>query len=116
MAINAHRFGDKLVECKHVHTNGTDLSTKQDLIPAVAGKSIVVCDLIVRAVAIDISFFDGDSTEFYKFITSASVGPDTDSAAGGFRAPIMLTEGNALRVQAGSDDTTNSITITYYYA
>ena len=116
MAINAHRFGDKLVECKHVHTNGTDLSTKQELIPAVTGKSIVLCDIIIRGIAIDITLYDGTGDAFYKFITPAGTSPDVDSASGTLRAPIMLTQGNSLKIQAGNSDVNNSITITYYYA
>jgi len=114
-ASNVQKFGDRLVDCKHAHTNGTDLSSKQDLIPAVTGKSIVVCDLIVRGIGIDISFFDGTGDAFYKFITSAGTATDPDSSSGSLRAPIMLTEGNSLKVQAGNSDVNNSITITYYY-
>jgi len=112
---NVHKFGNKFVDCKHIHSNGTDLSTKADLIPAVAGKSIVLCDIIIRGIAIDITLYDGTGDAFYKFITPAGTSPDVDSASGTLRAPIMLTEGNSLKVQAGNSSTDNSITITYYY-
>ena len=114
-ASNVQKFGNRLVDCKHVHTNSTDLSSKQDLIPASTGKSIVLCDIIIRGIAIDITLFDGTGDAFYKFITPAGTSPDVDSASGTLRAPIMLTEGNSLKVQAGNTDVNNSITLTYYY-
>tara|TARA_Y100001963_G_C6690558_1_gene404422 strand:+ start:670 stop:993 length:324 start_codon:yes stop_codon:yes gene_type:complete len=91
----------------------TDCNTStQTLIPAIDGKTVVVCDIFVsakkNAVDAEISLYDG-STEFFIWF------PEYTSSSINLKAPIHLGAGNAFKIGCDSTTTDFSVLATYYY-
>ena len=97
---------------EHANIRETDCSTAQVLIPAISGKTIVICDVFVsakqNAVNAEISLLD-DSAEFFKWY------PEYTSSSMNLTAPIHLTAGNPFKIGCDSSTTDFSVLATYYY-